>query len=501
MRWRRALPAVLAAAVSAVGSAGAATVPGGGPCSRDRELRTGRSTGPYYSTVAPFEHFSSSRTQVFPSTCSLRELAGPGAIRILTRAAPSNYDTPYVAATRDRDQLYVYGYGADAAREGGYVASVDPRTLRQRWRTRIPDRSPAGQWSYPGVLAVHGNGFLYAVYGNVIVKLDPRSGTVLARRELPEDPRLTGAAYNGMIVLPDGRIATKKIERGPCPGALDPPNPRASVGALAGLSCAVRNALPSRIVIVEPNRLRVISQVTPPEPVTGRITFGRSDGRAYVYAAGRDNLFRYRYRQGRLALDRSWGPVRYRTGGERPGTGPGLLGDFLVVQTNFLPAGEPLTVTAVSVHDSRRVFRARPFARSGAGSSWIVSKPALDAANGIVVTHDTSAGQMAALHLDPRRGFTVRWRRALSSLSFSALVGGAANRQIVIPDLTPRRRRGGLARRAQRQRAGPHGAAGLVGGAGEHRHARLPRPLLLRVGRGQAVGAQAGGSGLNRTES
>jgi hypothetical protein len=147
-------------------------------------------------------------------------------------------------------------------------------------------------------------------------------------------------------------------------------------------------------------------------------------------------VFRFRYRHGRVALDRRWGPVLYRTGAQRPGTGPGLLGDFLVVQTNFLPAAEPLTVTAVSTHDSDRVFRIKPFGRSTA--SWIVSKPALDAATGTIVTHDTSAGRMAALHLDPRRGLRVSWRRKLSSLDFSALIGDAHHRQIAIPDLTSR---------------------------------------------------------------
>src|SRR6185436_3978811 len=128
------------------------------------------------------------------------------------------------------------------------------------------------------------------------------------------DPNLTGAAYNGMIVLPDGRIATKKIERGPCPAALNPPTEPATVGAFAGLVCAAANALPSRIVVVEPRRLRIVSQVVPPEPVTGRITFGAVGSRRYVYAAGNDDLFRFRYRDGRLRLDRTWGPVRYRTG-------------------------------------------------------------------------------------------------------------------------------------------------------------------------------------------
>ncbi len=406
----------LAAAVLALAPASAGAAPA---CERDPD--TGRSSGPYYATQAPFEHFSSARGQVFPHACGAR---GP----IRARLAPGDYRTPYIAATRERGQLYLYGYRPDAGRQGAYVASVDPRSLRERWRTAIRDRTPPAQWSYPGVMAVHGNGFLYAVYGNVLVKLDPATGATLARRELPEDRALTGAAYNGFVVLPDGRIVTKRIERGPCPSALAPPVEPATVGAFAGLTCAAANALPSQIVVVDPRRLRVLSSTTPPEPVTGRITYARG----HLYAAGRDSLFRFRYARGKLLLDRGWGPVRYRSGGQRPGTGPGLLGDFLVVQTNFLPAGEPLTVTAVSIRDSSRVFTARPFGDSTA--SWIVSKPALDAANATVVTHDTSAGRMAALRLDPRTGFHVRWRRSLRSLAFSALVGPAARRQIVIPD-------------------------------------------------------------------
>ncbi|HEX3317080.1 MAG TPA: hypothetical protein VHR88_03615 [Solirubrobacteraceae bacterium] len=130
--------------------------------------------------------------------------------------------------------------------------------------------------------------------------------------------------------------------------------------------------------------------------------------------------------------DRHWGPVTYRTGAQQPGTGAGLLGHWVVVQTNFLPSSAPLTVTAVNTHDDREVFRAQPF--KGAPMSWIVSKAALDTANRTVVTHDTAAGRMAALRLDPRRGFRVRWRRALSSLDFSALIGDPAHRQIVIAD-------------------------------------------------------------------
>src|SRR5262249_26582370 len=146
----------------------------------------------------------------------------------------------------------------------------------------------------------------------------------------------------------------------------------------AGLVCSLNNHLPSEIVVVDPKHLKVVSDVTPPEPITGRITIGRTDGRDYVYAAGNDDLFRYRYRDGSLKLDHGCGPIPYRSGDQKPGTGPGILGHFVVVQTNFLPSSTPMTVTAVDTRDSSRVFRITPFPDSGA--SWIVSKAALDAA-------------------------------------------------------------------------------------------------------------------------
>jgi hypothetical protein len=401
-------PALLVATALAIG-AGAAPA-AAAPCGA---LRPGPSNGPYYRTVAPFEHDNSARTQVFPATCSVTSA------HVSARQAQTDFTTPYIAVTRNRDQLYVYGYGADAATQGGYVAGVDPRTLRQRWRTLIHDPSPPGQWSYPGVMLAHGNGFLYAVYGNILVKLDPDTGAVVHRRVLPEDPGGTGAAYNGMIVLPDGNLALKKIERGPCMSTASP---------LSGLQCALANQLPSLLVIVEPDRLHVTAEQDLGQTVLGRITYGGGD----IYIAGQSTLSRYRYARGRVRLDRSWGPVTYRTGAQTPGTGTGLLGDWVVVQTNFLPSGAPLTVTAVSTDDDHRVFRTEPF--PGQSMSWIVSKAALDVANRTVVTHDTDAGQMAALRLDPRRGFRTRWRRPLSSLDFSALIGDPAHRQIVIAD-------------------------------------------------------------------
>jgi len=421
----------LALLLATSGGAQAGAQSGGDPCPRSASLKTGPTQDAFYSTVSPFEHFHSDRTQVFEFACSLSELGGG---KIQARSSPVNFSTPYIAFTRDRNELFVYGYGRYAATEGGFVARVNTSTLRQRWRTQILATELPNQWSYPGVGLAHGNGFIYAIYANVLVKLDPATGAILRKRELPEDLNQTGAAYNGMIVMPDGVIVAKGMERGPCPPL--PPDASASDEAFEGLLCGTRNKLPSRILTIDPDTLRILQNVSPPEPSTGRITAGRTNGQDYVYVAGSDSLFRYFYSGGQLTLDNSWGPVTYRTGAQQPGTGPGILGDYVVIQTNFLPALAPLTVTAANVRNSNRSFNITPF--PGAVLSWNVSKAALDADNNMIITNDTAYGQMAGVRLDPNRGLKIRWSRRDTTMDFSALVGGPRNRNIVVPNYSRR---------------------------------------------------------------
>lgn len=168
------------------------------------------------------------------------------------------------------------------------------------------------------------------------------------------------------------------------------------------------------------------------EPSTGRITAGHSNGNDYVYVAGDSNLFRYLYAKGQLTLDNTWGPVTYRTGNQQPGTGPGILGDWVVIQTNFLPATVPLSVTAANVNDSSQHFSITPFPNST--MSWNVSKEALDTDNQMIITNDFTAGQMAGVKLDPNLGLTLVWSRSETTQDFSTLVGGPQNRNIVVPN-------------------------------------------------------------------
>lgn len=439
-------------------------------CPETALLEPGGTRGAYYRTVAPFEHEDSARTQVFDQTCSLREL--PAETGVQVRTAPGDYATPYIVSTRNRDELITYSYGSDAADSGASIAMVDARTLRERWRTLITDTTPRGQWSYPGVSAVVGDGAVVAVYGNQLVRLRARDGAIEAWRELPEDPDGSGAAYNGFVALSDGTLVLKGIERGACPLRYTDEGPLAFIEAFGGLVCASVHQAPTQLMTVDPRSLQILDVVTTPEPIAGRVTATRRDGKELVYLAGADSLIRYVVDDRRLRLDETWGPVRYRTGSATAGTGAGVMGDWVVVQTNFIPATGALQMTAVHQDEDRRVHRLKPFTAAdtlrglplirsvtatleravpvlddvGAALgdvlpdgtiSWIISKPALDEDSMTIVTHDTAVGSIAAVRLDPKVGLKVVWRRPLRSFGFSALVGPPGCRDIVQTDWSP----------------------------------------------------------------
>lgn len=428
-------------------------------CSASASMLTGPSAAGYYTSIAPFEHHDSGRSQVFSDACSLRELPPGDGVEV--RTADGDYATPYVVSTRDRDQVVLYGYSSQANTTGAFVTMLDAGTLTERWRVSLRDTTPKGQWSYPGVAAVIGDGAVVAVYGNQLFRLDAATGQIVAQRSLPEDPSGTGAAYNGFVALDDGTLVLKNIERGRCPLQHTNEGPLAFVEAFGGLLCASHNELPTALVTVDPRTLRVLDTVTTPEPVTGRVTSTRRHGVDLVYVAGQDSMRRYVVRPGgQLTLDEQWGPVRYRSGSATPGTGPGILGDWVVVQTNFLPSREAMQVTAINQDHPEQVFRMRPFADLGtplisalslswlgnafgldastsSSASWMISKPALDPDSMTIVTHDMAVGAIAAIHLDPRSGLKVTWRKPLRSLSFSALTGPAGCRDIVQTDWRP----------------------------------------------------------------
>jgi len=391
-------------------------------CLSSESLATGGGSGPWYQTLAPSEHFDSARSQRFPAACGLRRSAADQAPRLLKRVAPAEYPEAYNTATRAPHELFVYGGypGVD----GAYIAKLDADTLVEQWRSTV--HIPSTQWSFIGAMGVLSDGFVYSIQSNQLQKVDADTGTaeLLALPQI-DAPAGTGAAYNGFVVNPDGLIFAKSMERGACD--------RDTSG---GLDCVIANRLPSTLVVVDPANMTVLTQVQTAEPALGRITTERHDGADYIYVPGLSALLRYRYAGGTLTLDSSWGPVPYGSTGANA-SGVGVLGDYVVVQTNYVPSTTPSWLVAANIRDSAQQFALQPFTVPGGGYlpiSWVPDKAALDDETGIVYAEDLFAGQIAAIRLSDQ-GFELLWKLGDIAKGFPALVGPKEARQLVVPQL------------------------------------------------------------------
>jgi hypothetical protein len=325
----------------------------------------------------------------------------------------------YNVVTRTADELFVYG-GEVGISPGAYVAKLDPLTLNEQWRVHLYQPE---QWSYSGVVAVHRNGFVYAIAGTLLAKIDPVTGQTV-QIQLPGTTSST--VYNGFDLMDSGLIVAKSMDRGQC-----------NVDGTAALKCVAESKLPANIVVVDPTTMQIRAHTLTHEPVLGRITVETRQGISYIYCVGINQLFRYRYVDSSLSLDPDWGPVYYRAAGQQPGTGAGLLGEFVVVQTNFLPARQPLSISAVNVFDSHEVYSIQPFAAFAQSTKTVQSvnpsKPAIDPVNRMIFTNDSYLGLAAALKLSDS-GFEMVWLREHNTYSFGTLIADAARRQLILPD-------------------------------------------------------------------
>lgn len=408
-------------------------------CFRSALLSPGPTDAPWYPTVAPGEAFVSERTHTFPHTCALQEIAASATASVQARTLPG-LPGIYNVVTRNRGELYVLGGATmstekckadgDTCATGPYAAKIDAHTLEILWKTRIHNAKKEGDWDYPGVIGVHGNGYIYLVNGYHMAKINPADGAIVQRLKLPtpEGRKPGDTVYNGFSILSDGSLAAKSMTR----------KKGAAADSIKALLFYHDKTVPSIIAVVEPEHLTLLAETTVDEPVLGRISNTVFNGTEYIYVAGVANLFRYIYQNQRIVLDTSWGPVPYCAGRQKPGTAPAILGEFVVVQTNFQISSAPLSLSAVSQSDDQKVFRFAPFA----GRWWLPgslqwSLPAVDVENRRIYAYDFLKGRLAAIDLDAEKGFSTAWTEKQRSLSFAAIIGPENNRTLILDDANP----------------------------------------------------------------
>lgn len=378
----------------------------------------------WYDTVAPSEHMDSERSSVYARASShVRALAAKGPVTVdVRRLAGPNAGWP--AVTRAGHELFVlHGSLAFKGFDGAQLSKIDLRTWTVTWTTRLMDTRTTPDWSYPGAVGVQADGSLVVLWSYHAARVDPETGEILARTVLPTGQEPRDVTYNGFVVLPDGHLVAKSLYR--MPGCTENGFRALSRGGLVDT--------PSDIVVLDPATLAVASTVKAPEHLLGRITASEHRGRAFVYAAGKDSVFRYEWAGGALALDPTWGPVRTRQPGETPASAITAADGWIFLQGNAGPAPVPFTIHAISQDDHRHTHTVQPF--PGHRASFNASKLTVDGENRRMYTTDGLVGKLASYDFDPDGGFTRRWVVDQGSYSFLVLVGPKEERVLVATEL------------------------------------------------------------------
>jgi hypothetical protein len=102
--------------------------------------------------------------------------------------------------------------------------------------------------------------------------------------------------------------------------------------------------------------MKIIDQVTNPADVIGRVTVTDCNGREYAYFFSVNPCIRYGITKGHLALDTTWNPGPLLISGQTPAWALVDLNDWVVGQTNGLPASTPLSVFAINQGNASKQF-------------------------------------------------------------------------------------------------------------------------------------------------
>src|SRR5262245_30157907 len=329
---------------------------------------------PWFATIAAFEVYDSARTHLY--ACAHFLGSSTSSNQVLAYESTDVYQTPYNIVTEGPDRLYIYGggYGDNSSASGSFVSSVEPSTLRERWRRVLINTNATDEWDYPGVLNVLKDGSLVVIYGYHIARLNPDTGSIEASAALPTGqsaPRDT--SYNGYDALPDGTIIAKTVNRQK--GCTEE-------GFSAFLDCPDPSDVPPSVMVaIDPVSLKVLGQITLPEMMGGRVTTATYEGKDYIYLPGTKSLYRYTFANGAFQQDTTWGPVPYLKSGQTAGSAMAAMGDYVVAMTNGgAPTSTPMSVVAVSQGDASKVLDLQPFAGSKAKNSFIPSMVSVDPA-------------------------------------------------------------------------------------------------------------------------
>jgi hypothetical protein len=199
------------------------------------------------------------------------------------------------------------------------------------------------------------------------------------------------------------------------------------------------------MVAVNPTTLQVYDEIELPEMTAAPHIVTMFHKKIAIYTAGSatglNKLYRYFWdpETKTLSQDTSF-VVSILEPGQTTGAAPGILGDWIVVQTNGAPgAVAPSSVVAVNADDPTKIARITPFGPLPSGvTSWAPPKAAVDDENDMIYSNDYGASGVAGIKFDRKTGqMTAAFVLNDRTTCLQALIGPKHRRVLAVSRIDP----------------------------------------------------------------
>jgi hypothetical protein len=357
----------------------------------------------YYSSLNGAEIADAQRSGLYP--CATFTGSYTGTNKVYAWRSRDTYQGTSFLNNRKPGELYLTGGDNPSLNgpvaPGPYVAKVDATTGAQIWRTYLDNANVSDRWIATTNLNILANGKIVTSWADKIVLLDPDTGLVLKSNTLPAGPTpVADVSFKHLTVAPDGTLILKDQTR---------PTGNTEQGSMAIIK-GVQQGLKqgnSEIVAVDPETLEILDAVPMPEPATTPHGITMYDGKIAIYISANVHAFRYFWdpKTKKLAQDQSW-VVPYLRQGQSTGDAPGIIGDWIVIQTNGIGSKSVASsVVAINQHDPGKTTSITPFGPLQPRQiSFAPPKTGTDPENNMLYSADMGIGKVAGIKLDPATG-------------------------------------------------------------------------------------------------
>lgn len=388
----------------------------------------------YYPSLAGAEISGSDRSGCFPSATFSGSWEGPN--KVLAWRCEDDYQGVTFLCTREPGELFLCGGNLPKPKPpvlpGPYVARVDATTGRQIWRTYVENANASGNWIGVNNLNILANGMIVTSWSNQVALLDADTGRILKVGLIPSGEAPTeDSHFKHLTVAPDGTLILKNQTR---------PREIREQGTMAMLK-GFRKGLelpPSVFVAVDGETLEVLDTLQLPELAATPHGITMHEGQIAIYTCANEHAYRCFWdpRTRKLSLDESW-VVPYLTEGQSTGDAPGILGDWIVIQTNGMGGRVPSNVVAINVHDPARKTSIEPHGKlKKTQMSFAPPKTCIDLDNDMLYSADAGAGKVAGIRLDQKTGEMEKvFSVDCHTFTFQPLIGPKDKRVLMLTNM------------------------------------------------------------------